>query len=68
MRSTRNRDTGLGKSVGGVQGQSWSETIRLHLEEELKICTQSTYFPCRSDLWISKEYLLEFWGWYKATN
>lgn len=68
MRSTRNKDTGLGKTVGGVQGQSWSETVRLDLEEETKICIQSTYFPCRSHLRISKEYLLKFRGWYKVTN
>lgn len=41
MRSTR--DTGLGKTVGGVRGQSWSKTVRSDLEEELKISTQSIF-------------------------
>lgn len=68
MRPTRNKDMGLKKTVGGVQGQSWSETVNSNLEEELKFCTQSTYFPCSGDLWVSKEYFLEFWGWYKVKN
>lgn len=68
MRPTRNRDSGLKKTVGGVQGQSCTETVNLNLEEELKICTQSAYFPCSGDLWVSKEYLLEFGGWYKIKN
>lgn len=56
MVSTKNGDMGPGMAARGVQLKSLGKTGVLSLveEEEFKIFTQPTYFPCTSDQWISK--------------